>query len=159
MLYYKGGETVFIKSSEYLCDNYKDISELTHVTGEPIFITHNDDADTVIMSIEFYESISNSSKASKRSKERLTLSIEERSGIMGEFELANILKEMYDSAGKGEQVAMIHLFSIKYANELEQRGISKIEILKYAGLPPTYQTEISKGIKIAKYVDVKPEYM
>ncbi len=150
---------MFIKSSEHLCDNYNVISKLAHVTREPIFITHNNDADTVIMSIETYENISNRFKVPKENQEKLILSVEERSDTVGEFELANILKEMYDSAGRGDQVAMIHLFSIKYANELEQRGISKVEILKYAELPSTYQTEISKGIKIAKYVDVKPEYM
>ena len=68
------------------------------------------------------------------------------------------LKEMYCQADRGEEVAMIHLFGIKYARELGR--IPSTEIARRAKLRDTtsYHVEISKGRKLAKFVDVKPEY-
>ncbi len=39
--------------------------------------------------------------------------------------LASILSEMYKNASKGEAVAMIHLFGIKYADDIKKSGYSK----------------------------------
>ena len=66
---------------------------------------------------------------------------------------ARILREMYD-AGKhrGKQAAAIHLFGIKYANEL--RHLSIKDILVQADMPGSYHTEVSKGRKLAEYVEV-----
>lgn len=59
--------------------------------------------------------------------------------------------------GKGP---MYHLFGIMYATEL--RNLAKYEldyIANRAGSPgKTMGTEILKGIRLAQYVDVKPEY-
>lgn len=73
---------------------------------------------------------------------------------MTEYKLGNILKEMYQTAGRGQQVANIHAFAIYYASAIEHERFSKKEILRIAGLPETYQTEISKGINLAQYVEV-----
>lgn len=70
-------------------------------------------------------------------------------------ELAAALADMYHNAPKGEAVAMIHLFGIKYANELQQSKFSKKDIARAARIPESYGTEISKGIKLAPYVTVK----
>ncbi len=69
-------------------------------------------------------------------------------------QLADELREMYETAPQGEQVVRIHLFGIKYAREL--RGISLPAVVDRAGLPHTYVTEINKGRNLAKYVNLKP---
>ena len=70
-------------------------------------------------------------------------------------QLADELREMYDTAPRGEQVVMIHLFGIKYAAEF--KGLPLAKIVDLAGLPHTYVTEINKGRNLAKYVDLKPQ--
>jgi len=47
-----------IKSSTDLKYNYNEISELCREYSEPVFITKNGVGDTVVMSIETYESLS-----------------------------------------------------------------------------------------------------
>ena len=70
-------------------------------------------------------------------------------------ELGLKLKEMYDNAPNKESVAMIHLFGIKFAKEINQKGYSKKDIIESSGIHTSYLTELSKGIKLAKYVVVK----
>ena len=53
---------------------------------------------------------------------------------------------------------MIHLFGIMYGAEMASNNVKPIDVIKAAGMPESYQTEISKGISLAKYVSVKPEY-
>jgi len=65
------------------------------------------------------------------------------------------LKEMYENAPKGEKVAMIHLFGIKYAQEIKDSKASFQDIAVAAGFDKPYGTEISKGAKLAKYVTIK----
>jgi hypothetical protein len=70
-------------------------------------------------------------------------------------ELGTKLGEMYNDAPKGNSVAMIHLFGIKYANEIKASEYSKKDIIKQSGIPSTYLTELSKGVKLAEYVTPK----
>ena len=70
-------------------------------------------------------------------------------------QLGEILNQMYFGAEDGEAVAMIHLFGIKYATEIIESGKSKKAIAKAAGIPESYGTEISKGVKLANHVIVK----
>lgn len=67
-------------------------------------------------------------------------------------ELGSILNTMYFDSEDGEAVAMIHLFGIKYAKEIVESGESKTAIAKAAGIPDSYSTEISKGVKLSKFV-------
>lgn len=67
-------------------------------------------------------------------------------------ELGKQLYEMYSSAPHGEQVAHIHLFGIKYANEILRNNYTIKEIIRISGLKESYSTELSKGIKLSKYV-------
>jgi 5-methylcytosine-specific restriction protein B len=69
--------------------------------------------------------------------------------------LGEILKDMYENAPDGESVAMIHLFGIKFADQIARSGFSPKEIAKAAGIQESYGTEISEGVKLAKYVLVK----
>jgi hypothetical protein len=70
-------------------------------------------------------------------------------------ELGDKLKAMYDKAPEGDSVAMIHLFGIKYAAEILKNNYSRKDIIKKSGIPTSYATELSKGINLSKYVDLK----
>ena len=70
-------------------------------------------------------------------------------------ELAEILRDMYFNSEEGEAVAMIHLFGIKYAEDIQSLGVSKRAIAQAAGLEESYGTEISKGVKLSRYVYLK----
>lgn len=68
-------------------------------------------------------------------------------------EASKILAQMYRDAPEGEKVISIHLFGIKYADQI--RNIPAKEIAIGAELQESYGTEIRKGINLAKYVEVK----
>jgi hypothetical protein len=67
-------------------------------------------------------------------------------------ELGTKLSEMYNNAPKGDAVAMIHLFGIKYANEIKDSKYSKKDIITQSGISASYLTELTKGVKLAEYV-------
>ena len=68
-------------------------------------------------------------------------------------ELADILSRMYREAPEGEATTMIHLFGVRYANEIRNCGASVAEIVRLSALShTTYATEVSKGVKLARYV-------
>lgn len=71
---------------------------------------------------------------------------------MSKNELGLILRDMYSNADEGDKVANIHLFGIKYANEIVTNKYGASEIIRIAGLNNSYSTELSKGIKLARYV-------
>ena len=71
-------------------------------------------------------------------------------------EAAQILYRMYSTASRGDQVAQIHLFGIKYARDLDRLNIERV--LEEAGMHNSYKTEINKARRLAKYVDVKSAY-
>ena len=60
---------------------------------------------------------------------------------------------MMATAPDGEKVAHIHLFGIRYADELD--GLNMDDILDLADEPRSYKTEIAKGRKLSKYVTIK----
>ncbi|EMS33587.1 hypothetical protein C943_04466 [Mariniradius saccharolyticus AK6] len=62
---------------------------------------------------------------------------------------------MYNNAQKGEAVAMIHLFGIKYAKQIHEGKYSIKDIIDISGIHKSFSTELSKGIKLAKYVSFK----
>ncbi len=71
--------------------------------------------------------------------------------------LAQILRAMYaEGATKYRKAAMVHLFGIKYADELEGRSIP--EVLRRARVPHSYVSEVHKGMALAEYVEVKEEW-
>ncbi|HZK53743.1 MAG TPA: hypothetical protein VFC84_06085 [Desulfosporosinus sp.] len=71
---------------------------------------------------------------------------------MTENELGKILREMYDNAPAGYQVANIHFFGVKYASIILDNNFKTTEIIRASGIKPSYSTEVSKGIKLARYV-------
>ncbi len=76
---------------------------------------------------------------------------------MNKLELASKLEEMYGVPG-ANKAAMVHLFGIIYADEIKMADTNSSEIVRLTDLSYTYKAEINKGIKLAKYVDVKAEY-
>lgn len=143
---------MIIKSAENLCKDYPTFSKLAHTTGEPIYVTVDGEGDLVLLSIEAYEKLLSGEKTPSnqpiKAKERNNMTV---------YVLGNVLREMYETSARGQQVTNIHTFAIFYARAIEESRISKKEILRVAGLPESYQTELSKGINLAAYVDVKPE--
>ena len=72
-------------------------------------------------------------------------------------EAARILRGMYDAGeGRGLMVTAIHLFGIRYADDLSRLSIK--EILLHAGMSEKYQTEVYKGIRLAGYVKVVNDF-
>lgn len=67
-------------------------------------------------------------------------------------QLGKILNHMYFDSPHGETVAMIHLFAVKYTDEIRATGESMKAIAKAAGIPESYGAEINKGVKLSKYV-------
>lgn len=68
-------------------------------------------------------------------------------------DLTTILRRMYETAGTGGQVTAIHLFGIRHADEL--RGQPLKEIAQSATGRESYQTEIRKGMNLARFVQVR----
>ncbi len=70
-------------------------------------------------------------------------------------ELGGILKSKYDDALQDEKVTQIYLFSIIYAEEIRQNHYRISEIVKHSTISQSFKTEVSKGIKLAKYVEIR----
>jgi len=73
-------------------------------------------------------------------------------------DLSKKLSQMYEDAPEGEKVAMIHLFSIRYAKIIREKHYTAKDILKHTKLKDEtkisekYVAEINKGVNVAKYV-------
>lgn len=74
---------------------------------------------------------------------------------MTENELGKILKEMYDNAPEGFKITNIHLFGIKYASIIIDNNYKITDIVRASGIKQSYRTEVSKGIKLSRYVTPK----
>lgn len=67
---------------------------------------------------------------------------------------SKILAQMYaHGASCNEKALSIHMFGIKYADQIRDMSIKEIVI--GADIPESYKTEIRKGINLAKYVEVR----
>lgn len=53
---------------------------------------------------------------------------------------------------------MIHLFGIIYAYEIENAGITSIDVIKAAQMPESYKSEVYKGIRLSQYVELREQY-
>ena len=65
---------------------------------------------------------------------------------------SKLLATMYRNAPSGKKAAAVHLFGIKYADEI--RNMSTKDIAIGADLPESYKTEINKGINLAEFVSI-----
>lgn len=73
-------------------------------------------------------------------------------------QLGMTLRRMYDSAPQGDKTTQIHLFGIKYAADIQAADVTAREIVLAAGMQKSYATEVSKGIRLAKYVNPRPAH-
>ena len=73
---------------------------------------------------------------------------------MNEQDLIKILKKEYTSAKRNEKVVSINLFGIKYAADLNQQNCNLKTIAEEATSHHYYNSEISRGIKLANYVKI-----
>jgi hypothetical protein len=70
--------------------------------------------------------------------------------------IADLAKELRDAANgapDGHRVFSIHLFGIRRARELD--GVPLKNLIRMAGLPESYHTEVYKGMRLAEYVTLK----
>jgi hypothetical protein len=66
------------------------------------------------------------------------------------IQLGEMLSAEYNKAGKKQKVTSILVFSIKHYENIQKFGIK--EVLESAKLPSGYAPEISKGLRLSKYV-------
>lgn len=66
--------------------------------------------------------------------------------------LGDILRKMYDSPKASGQVASIHMFAFKYGKHIIENSISVNEIIVRAGINPSYNVELNKGLNIYRSV-------
>ena len=67
--------------------------------------------------------------------------------------LVNKLNHTYENANEGESTTMIHLFGIRYAQFIAKNKVAiASSIIKASNLSNTYFTEISKGVRLSKYI-------
>ena len=74
---------------------------------------------------------------------------------MDDYELASKLRSMYDNAKRNEAVCQINLFGIMYAQEIRNSGHTLKHIVELSKIRMGYLPEISKGIKLSKYVALR----
>lgn len=73
-------------------------------------------------------------------------------------ELGKALSKMYENANDGEKATMVHLFGIRFSDDITRNHFTASEIIKNTKLSDgsqvhdSYKTEIQKGINLAKYV-------
>jgi 5-methylcytosine-specific restriction protein B len=65
-------------------------------------------------------------------------------------ELGTILLDMYKNAPPGKQVTMVYLFGVKYHDDIVSYGVKNV--VEAAGMRLSYITELTKSVKLAKYV-------
>jgi len=76
--------------------------------------------------------------------------------FVDERDLVSKLNEMYAGAASGEAAVMVHLFGVKYANEIKAADTSPSRLAKLSILPDSYGVEINKGVNLSRFVSVKP---
>ena len=73
---------------------------------------------------------------------------------MNVAQAAEVLSKMYTAGkGSGEAATQVHLFGIRYAEAI--RGLPLKEICLQAGIAPSFEREIYKGMKLARHVQEK----
>lgn len=75
------------------------------------------------------------------------------SHLFSEQELGDILKSMYKAGNNNHsQVASIHLFGLKYGQNIRANKLSVKNIVSRAGLSDNYIVEINKGVKLSELI-------
>ncbi len=70
-------------------------------------------------------------------------------------QLGRIFTQMRDEAPH-DLASMNILFGVQYSKEIKECGRGAVQdIVGWAGVPASLSTEVSKGVKLARYVTVK----
>ena len=73
--------------------------------------------------------------------------------LFSEQELGDILRNMYKAGNNNHsQVASIHLFGLKYGQNIRANKLSVKNIVSRAGLSDNYIVEINKGVKLSELI-------
>lgn len=67
-------------------------------------------------------------------------------------DIADQLRNAYETAGNGNRVVAIHLFAIEHAGRL--KGMNLKDLAARAGISENYGPELNKGVKLADYVEI-----
>ena len=70
-------------------------------------------------------------------------------------ELAALLNTMYESAPRADRTTMFALFGIQYVYEIGDRARAIIDAAEIVTLREFYTREICRGMRLARYVEVK----
>ena len=68
------------------------------------------------------------------------------------------LHNAYTNSAEGQISCMICLISIRYAKEIIESRITLRDLLELSQVPLYYRKEVSIGLNLSKYVDLKPEF-
>ena len=75
------------------------------------------------------------------------------SHLYSERELGGILKDMYEVGNTNHsQVACVHLFGLKFGQNIRANKLSVKDIVSEAGLSYNYIVEINKGVKLSELI-------
>ena len=74
---------------------------------------------------------------------------------MEPIQLAKELRQAYEVARRNEATCQVLLFGIRYAEDLENCGAPLKKIVELSGIGKGYVSEVSKGVKLARYVEIK----
>lgn len=151
---------MIIKSARKLTEDYDAFSRLAHEVDEPIYVTKDGEGDLVLMSLEYYEShFPEQSPSGGTGAETDAKNGQEETSMKEytELKLGKVLKAMYESAPRGRQSTMFHLFGVYYADIIKRERLGQKEIVRAAGLSEPYKVEINKGVNLSEYVAVSGE--
>ena len=70
-------------------------------------------------------------------------------------EAGDVLRRMHSGALHGEKSISLIIFGVKYADDLE--GMTLASVIQKSGIHPTADVEIGYGMKLAQYVQIKPD--
>ena len=70
-------------------------------------------------------------------------------------EAARLLRHVHANAPEGKKLVYIHLFAIKYADEI--RHLSHTRLVDLSGIPTAYHVEIWRALNLAEYVELKQD--
>ena len=74
---------------------------------------------------------------------------------MESAEAARLLGQVHQSAPAGKKLVYIHLFAIKYADEI--RNLSCTRLTDLSGIPTAYNMAIWHALNLAEYVELKED--
>ena len=71
------------------------------------------------------------------------------------MEAARMLRHVHQNAPQGKKVVYVHLFGIRYADEL--RDLPCARLIDLADVPTSYYMELWRARNLAEYVEIKED--